>query len=85
MNSIEAHGVSSGPLGSIVEGGTLMRMRTLLPIIGLLALGACKDEKKAEKTNAANPPATSTPAPTAPAPAPGVPVTPAPTSKPAGQ
>ena len=28
-----------------------MRMRILLPLIGLLALGACKDEKKAEKTN----------------------------------
>ena len=36
-----------------------MRMLKLLPLIGLLALGACKDEKKAEKTGgAASPTAT---------------------------
>jgi len=62
-----------------------MRMRTLIPLIGMLALGACNDEKKAEKANAANPPATTAPAPTAPAPAPGASVTPAPATKPAGQ
>lgn len=62
-----------------------MRMRTLLPLIGLLALGACNDDKKAEKTNAVNPPAATVPAPTAPTPAPSGPVTPAPATKPAGQ
>ena len=36
-----------------------MRMRILLPLIGLLALGACKEEKKAEKTDTATPPAAS--------------------------
>ena len=43
-----------------------MRMRILLPLIGLLALGACKDEKKAEKTDAATPPAASAAAPAGP-------------------
>lgn len=52
-----------------------MRMRTLLPIIGLLALGACKDEKKAEAPKTTNPPAAT----------PTAPVTPAPANKPAGQ
>lgn len=38
-----------------------MRIRYLLPLVGLLALGACKDEMKAENTA---PPATTTsPAP----------------------
>ncbi|MGT2488907.1 hypothetical protein ACU4GA_29475 [Methylobacterium oryzae CBMB20] len=35
-------------------GGSLMRIRYLLPLVGLLALSACKDEKKAE--NPAPPP-----------------------------
>ena len=52
-----------------------MRLRHLLPLVGLLALGACKDEKKPEP---ANPPATTTPAP-------GAPTTPAPATKPPGQ
>lgn len=62
-----------------------MRMRTLMPLIGLLVLGGCNDEKKAEKTNAANPSAATVPATTAPTPAPSAPVTPAPATKPAGQ
>lgn len=36
-----------------------MRMFKVLPLIGLLALGACKDEKKAEKTDSAAPPTAS--------------------------
>ena len=40
-----------------------MRMLKLLPLIGLLALGACKDEKKAEKTDTAAPPTASAAAP----------------------
>jgi hypothetical protein len=62
-----------------------MRMRNLLPLVGLLALGACNDEKKAEKPNPANSPAITTPAPPPSSPAPGAPVTPAPAQKPAGQ
>jgi hypothetical protein len=62
-----------------------MRLRTLLPLFGLLALGACKDEKKPEPTNSAAPPASTTVAPAKPAPAPGTPSTPAPANKPAGQ
>jgi putative membrane protein len=37
-----------------------MRMLKLLPLVGLLALGACKDEKKAEKTDTGTAPAAST-------------------------
>ncbi len=48
------------------SGGTLMRMRYLLPLVGLLALTACKDEKKAE--NPAPPPASTSTAPANPAP-----------------
>jgi hypothetical protein len=59
-----------------------MRMRTLLPLIGLLALGACKDEKKADTTNTSNPPAASTTAPANPTSAPGAPANPAPANKP---
>lgn len=64
-----------------------MRMRTLLPLIDLLALAACKDEKKAEPTNTSNPPAASTTAPASPTPAPGAPAIPgpAPANKPAAQ
>ncbi|HEV7445818.1 MAG TPA: hypothetical protein VGO18_24795 [Steroidobacteraceae bacterium] len=68
-----------------------MRMRTLLPLIGLLALGACQDEKKANATNQTSPPAaTNTAPPTTPPPgpnaaAPGTPTNPAPANKPAGQ
>ena len=40
-----------------------MRMFKVLPLIGLLALGACKDEKKAEKTDTAAPPTASAAAP----------------------
>lgn len=43
-----------------------MRMRYLLPLVGLLALTACKDEKKAE--NPAPPPASTSTAPANPAP-----------------
>lgn len=55
-----------------------MRMRFLLPLVGALALTACKDEKKAE--NPAPPPAAST----APAnPTPSTPTAnPAPANKP---
>lgn len=58
-----------------------MRLRHLLPLVGLLALGACKDEKKAENpappaaansTAAANPTSTTTT------------TNPAPANKPAG-
>ena len=46
-----------------------MRIRYLLPLVGMLALAACKDEKKAENTVPPPPPP---PAATAPAnPAPG--------------
>lgn len=62
-----------------------MRIRTLLPLVGLLALAACKDEKKAEAPKTTNPPAASTPAPTTPAATPTTPITPAPATKPAGQ
>ncbi|GEP08078.1 hypothetical protein [Methylobacterium oxalidis] len=55
-----------------------MRLRTLLPLVGLLALAACKDEKKAETTN---PPPASTTAPANPAP--GAPANPPPANKPA--
>ena len=40
-----------------------MRMLKLLPLIGLIALGACQDEKKAEKTDTAAPPTASAAAP----------------------
>ena len=40
-----------------------MGMLKLLPLIGLLALGACQDEKKAEKTDTTTPPKASTAAP----------------------
>lgn len=63
-----------------------MRMRTLLPLVGLIALTACKDEKKAEAPPA-NPPASSAataPADTVPPAAPAGTDT-APASKPAGQ
>ncbi|CAO4135363.1 hypothetical protein OFEAOIEE_LOCUS3105 [Methylorubrum extorquens] len=59
-----------------------MRLRNLLPLVGLLALGACKDEKKAENTT---PPAsTSSTAPANPTP-PATTTNPAPANKPAGQ
>jgi hypothetical protein len=57
-----------------------MRIRFLLPLIGLLALTACKDEKKAE--NPAPPPATTSTAPATPAPPPAN-TNPAPANKPA--
>lgn len=63
-----------------------MRIGYLLPLVGLLALTACKDEKKAE---APPPPAPTAPAPTTAAPANPAPpasnTNPAPASKPAGQ
>ena len=66
-----------------------MRMRTILPLIGLLALAACKDEKKAENTSTGNPAATGTVAPTTPAPSgPATPATnppAAPANKPPAQ
>lgn len=63
-----------------------MRLRILVPLAGLLALTACKDEKKAE-TPPGNPVANSTtPVPANPA-SPGVPAPAAtpPAEKPAGQ
>ncbi len=63
-----------------------MRLLTLVPLAGLLALTACKDEKKAE-----TPPANPVSNPTTPVPAnPSSPVVPAPAAtppaeKPAGQ
>ncbi len=62
-----------------------MRIRTLLPFVGLLTLAACQEEKKAEAPKTTNPPAASTAAPTTPAGTPTQPVTPAPANKPAGQ
>lgn len=56
-----------------------MRLRNLLPIVGLLALAGCKDEKKAEAPSAPTPPAATTTAPATPAPATPVP---APATKP---
>jgi hypothetical protein len=57
-----------------------MRLRNLLPLVGMLALGACKDEKKAE-----NPaPPASTTAPATPTP-PATNANPAPATKPAGK
>lgn len=63
-----------------------MRYRTLLPLIGLLALAACKDStpKKTEPTNP--PPASTAPAPPPPAApntAPVNPTNPAPSTAPA--
>jgi putative membrane protein len=43
-----------------------MRMLKLLPLVGLLALGACKDEKKAEKSGDAASPTATTTAPASP-------------------
>lgn len=63
-----------------------MRLRILVPLAGLLALTACKDEKKAE-TPPANPVAnTTTPVPANPT-SPVVPAPPVapPAEKPAGQ
>ena len=55
-----------------------MRMRYLLPLVGLLALTACHDEKKAE-----NPPSPPTSTSTAPAnPTPSTTSNPAPDAKP---
>ncbi|WFT81240.1 MULTISPECIES: hypothetical protein [unclassified Methylobacterium] len=68
-----------------------MRARTLLPFIALLALTACKDEKKADTTNTANPPAATTAAPASPPtgspaaptpPSPATPTNPSPATKP---
>jgi hypothetical protein len=60
-------------------GGTLVRIRYLLPLVGLLALTACKDEKKAE--NPAPPPPPASTAPANPAP-PATTTNPAPATKP---
>ncbi|WP_152997355.1 hypothetical protein [Methylobacterium sp. GXS13] len=60
-------------------GGTPMRIRYLLPLAGMLALAACKDEKKAENTAPPPPPATTAPANPAPPPAT---TNPAPANKP---
>lgn len=60
-----------------------MRMRYLLPLVGLLALTACKDEKKAE--NPAPPAATTSTAPANPTASTTTTTTnPAPANKPAG-
>lgn len=63
-----------------------MRLRTLVPLAGLLALTACKDEKKAEVPPASPvaPPTTPVPANPAPPVVPAPPVAP-PVEKPAGQ
>ena len=56
-----------------------MRMRTILPLLGLLVLAACHDDTKAASINRTNPPATTgSMAPINPTPA-----NPAPDSKPA--
>jgi hypothetical protein len=60
-------------------GGTLMRIRYLLPLVGLLALTACKDEKKAETPPPPPPPAGTAPANPAP---PAATTNPAPANKP---
>ncbi|SEN98735.1 hypothetical protein SAMN02799625_02299 [Methylobacterium sp. UNC300MFChir4.1] len=60
-------------------GGTLMRIRYLLPLVGLLALTACKDEKKAETPPPPPPPAGTAPANPAP---PATTTNPAPANKP---
>ena len=62
-------------------GGTPMRIRYLLPLVGMLALAACKDEKKAENTAPPPPPPPVTTAPAKPAPPPTT-TNPAPTNKP---
>lgn len=56
-----------------------MRIRYLLPLVGLLALTACKDEKKAENSPAPPPPASTAPANPAP---PATTTNPAPANKP---
>lgn len=56
-----------------------MRIRYLLPLVGLLALTACKDEKKAENPAAPPPPASTAPANPAP---PATTTNPAPANKP---
>lgn len=56
-----------------------MRIPYLLPLVGLLALGACKDEKKAENTAPSPPPASAAPANPAP---PATTTNPAPANKP---
>ena len=56
-----------------------MRIRYLLPLVGMLALAACKDEKKAE--NPAPPPAPATTAPANPASPPAT-TNPTPANKP---
>ncbi|WFT80278.1 hypothetical protein QA634_34800 [Methylobacterium sp. CB376] len=67
-----------------------MRACTLLPLIALLALTACKDEK-ADTTSTANPPAATTAAPASPPtgspaaptpPSPATPTNPSPAIKP---
>jgi hypothetical protein len=60
-------------------GGTLMRIRHLLPLAGLLALTACKDEKKADTPAPPPPPASTAPANPAP---PATTTNPAPANKP---
>ena len=82
LNSYDERSVTGSLMKAGQPRGTLMRMRTLLPLIGLLALAACKDEKKAETTN---PPPASTTAPANPAPAPGAPANPPPANKPTAQ
>ena len=62
-------------------GGTLMRIRYLLPLAGLLALTACKDEKKAENAAPPPPPPPASTAPANPAP-PATTTNPAPANKP---
>lgn len=63
-----------------------MRLRTLVPLVGLLALTACKDEKKAEAPPATPPAPSAAPTPaTPPAPASPTPSVTPPAEKPAGQ
>ncbi|ACL61394.1 hypothetical protein [Methylobacterium nodulans] len=63
-----------------------MHIHTVLPLIALLALAACKDEKKADTTGTASPPTGNTVAPTPPPANPsapsGAPANPPPASKP---
>lgn len=63
----------------VQTGGTLMRIGYLLPLVGLLALTACKDEKKAETPPPPPPPASTAPANPAP---PATTTNPAPANKP---
>ncbi|MBE7200135.1 hypothetical protein ACLBX9_13270 [Methylobacterium sp. A49B] len=67
------------PLTHTGQRGTLMRIRYLLPLVGLLALTACKDEKKADAPAPPPPPASTAPANPAPPP---TTTNPAPANKP---